>query len=209
MDTIFNTRWRLPGKQIILASQSPRRKEILALLGIEFDVINPAVENEQEFFKNAGVVQSIQRLATAKAETVSRHRPDSLVLGADTVVVVDNMILGKPGNADKAKEMLLLLSGKKHSVYTGVALVCGKDGFGISAACETSVYFREISEWEINDYCRGTEWQDKAGSYAIQGHAMAFIDKINGCYYNVVGLPVRKTIDCFTRYMLRKDQPHA
>lgn len=134
----------------------------------------------------------------------SRH-PEALVLGADTVVVLGKKILGKPKDKSDARAMIDMLSGKTHSVLTAVALVCKECGFCASAVSKTLVVFRTLPRQERDDYFREGDWQDKAGAYAIQGNAMSFVDRIEGCYYNVVGLPVRTTIDCFTEYASLKD----
>jgi septum formation protein len=205
MITIFTSVWRNPDRPVILASQSPRRRDILALMGFEFEVMAPSVENETMFFAGGAVRESLEALAAAKAQSVSAKEPAALVLGADTIVCVDKAILGKPADRADAKAMLRLLSGRIHSVYTSVALACGECGFSARATEETRVAFRGLSDRDIDDYLGREEYGDKAGAYAIQGRALVFIDRIEGCYYNVVGLPVQKTIGLFTAYTSRKD----
>ncbi len=201
--------WRNPDRRIILASQSPRRREILSALGFEFDVVRPSVENEADFFSGRQLDKELAALAVAKAQSVSVSRPDALVLGADTVVSIDGVALGKPTTKSDAATMLRRLSGRRHTVLTSVALVCGECGFAAGAIETTAVQFRSLAQWEIDEYLSRGEYCDKAGAYAIQGRAMAFIDRIDGCYYNVVGLPVRKTIDLFASYADRKGAPNV
>jgi septum formation protein len=204
--------WRNPDRQVILASQSPRRREILSALGIDFDVVLPSVESEAAFLDGHSLDKGLAALAAAKAQSVSLSRPDALVLGADTVVSIDGAIIGKPKNRTDAAAMLGCLSGRTHTVLTSVALVCGARGacsFSAGAVETTTVQFRSLAQWEIDEYLDCGEYRDKAGAYAIQGRAMAFVDRIDGCYYNVVGLPIRKTIDLFAAYADRKGAPNV
>jgi septum formation protein len=188
-------------------------------MGLRFEAIAPSIADEENFFRTGPLFASLRTLATAKARSVAKANPDALVLGADTVVVLGKKVLGKPKNSDDARAMIGWLSGKPHSVLTAVALVCEECGFETSAIAETHVVFRDIPPQEIDDYVAGNDWRDKAGAYAIQGDALVFVDKIEGCYYNVMGLPVRTTIDCFTEYaslkgaslkgLSRKDSMHG
>jgi septum formation protein len=196
--------WRNPDRRIILASQSPRRRDILKSLGFGFDVVAPSVENEASFFPGRSVDKALAELAAAKANSVSSSHPAALVLGADTIVSVDGVVIGKPKDPADASAMLGRLSGRKHLVLTSVALACEECNFSAGAVEVTTVFFRSLAQWEIEEYLGFDEYRDKAGAYAIQGKAMAFVDGIEGCYYNVVGLPVRKTIDLFTAYANRK-----
>lgn len=205
MTSIFTSVWRNPDRRIILASQSPRRRDILSLMGFVFEVIAPLVENEDAFLSGSALDVALQRLAGAKAQSVAAARPEALVLGADTIVSIDGAILGKPKTAGDAAVMLARLSGRMHAVLTSVALVCLECGFAASATEKTMVLFRSLAQGEIDDYLERGEYRDKAGAYAIQGRAMSFVDRIEGCYYNVVGLPVKKTIDLFSTYANRKD----
>jgi septum formation protein len=170
---------------LVLASQSPRRREILERAGIPF-VIRVAGVPEQEI---PGEIPSayVRRLAREKALAVPR-RPDEIVLGADTTVVADGLILAKPEDHDDAVRMLRLLSGREHDVLTGVCLVHAA-GMIEDEAC-TTVRFSHLSEAEIEAYVASGEPQDKAGAYAIQGLASKFISGIAGDYFNVVGLPI-------------------
>jgi septum formation protein len=193
--------WQQPGRPIILASQSPRRKQILEQMGFAFTAVSPAIGDEASFIDPSDLAMSLRNLALAKAAAVADRNTGSLVLGADTVVVKDAMVLGKPVDANDAAAMLSALSGAKHRVMTGVALVCREQSFLTTAVASTDVFFREISVAEIDDYLLCGEYRDKAGAYAIQGRAMIFINGINGCYYNVVGLPVRETISLFKNHI--------
>jgi septum formation protein len=195
------TAWRNPGRPVILASQSAQRKEILRLLGFTFEIRSPETIDEASFFKNDDLELSLRGLAIAKAKSVADGRPDSLVLGADTVVVKGSRVLGKPQNQDEARIMLASLAGSAHRVATSVALVCGEWGFARTGLAFTEVLFRNFALSEIDEYLDGDEYRDKAGAYAIQGKAMAFVEGIRGCYYNVVGLPVSETIRLFTEFI--------
>lgn len=198
-------RWQNPDRHIILASGSPRRKQILEQMGLIFETIVPESIDENKYLEKTDLCNSIKTLALIKAEQTAKKRPDALVIGADTVVVKNNTILGKPENCDDAKKMLRFLSNSKHQVITGVALRCeDKNYFGTAVSC-TDVYFRNITDTEIDYYLTKNEYKDKAGAYGIQGQAMIFIEKIVGCYYNVVGLPVAITINLFNDFIDRKE----
>ena len=171
---------------LVLASASPRRQELLRNGGIPFEV-QPAHIAEDPL-PGEGAKECAERLAREKALAVAGQRPQDCVLGADTVVVVDGQILGKPSDAADAARMLRLLSGREHQVITGVCLVV--DGRWSVASETTSVTMSEISEKEITDYVASGEPMDKAGGYAIQGIASRWIPRIEGDYSNVVGLPV-------------------
>lgn len=170
---------------LILASHSPRRREILAQAGIPF-VVQPADAREEQV-PGEDAASHVRRLARLKAEAV-RGGPGDLVLGADTVVAVDDEILGKPVNAAQATEMLRRLSGREHRVVTGICLIA--PSVTVVDAQTTQVRFVPLSEQEIAGYVASGEPMDKAGAYAIQGLASKFIDRLEGCYFNVVGLPV-------------------
>jgi septum formation protein len=173
---------------IVLASASPRRQELLRCAGIPFTV-QPAEISETPL---AGETprDCAERLAGEKAHAVFQSRPQQWVLGADTIVVVDDIILGKPGDADNAVRMLRMLSGRTHAVITGVCIV-GPVASNTKTASETTlVTFCELSDDEIRSYVATGEPMDKAGAYAIQGMASRWIPRIEGDYSNVVGLPV-------------------
>jgi len=174
-------------RNLILASSSPRRREILKNLGFEFEVI-PADINE-DFLEGEDFVSHAERLALSKAVKVSELRPEGKIIGADTVVVCDGRVLGKPADEVEAEEMLSLLSGKKHQVITALALVVPGESRIVKSEV-TDVFFYELSREEIRRYVATGEPMDKAGAYAIQGYASAFVRRIEGCFFNVVGLPV-------------------
>ncbi|HEX8142851.1 MAG TPA: Maf family protein [Pyrinomonadaceae bacterium] len=176
-------------ERLVLASASPRRAEILRAVRWPFEKL--AVDIDETRFPAEDAVSYVERLAREKAEAAARMRRGSLVLGADTVVVVEGEVLGKPRGEPDARRMLGLLSGRWHEVLTGVALVPGAEGARPHVAHEkTRVRFAQMSEAEINWYAATGEPQDKAGAYAIQGRAALFIEEISGDYWNVVGLPV-------------------
>lgn len=169
----------------MLASRSPRRAEILRQAGIPFTVRTAEIdETPREHEKPEDYVR---RLAEEKALAVDAA-PGEIILAADTTVVIDGEILGKPADAADARRMLALLSGRRHEVLTGVAL--RRDTQLVRDWAATEVWFAVMSEAEIADYVASGEPMDKAGAYAIQGLASKFIDKIEGCYFNVVGLPI-------------------
>ena len=186
---------------LILASSSPRRRELLTQAGFSFRVLSLPVKEDRHAGEDP--VLYTQRLARAKAEAVfhaessaqrvqSIHTADPLlVLGADTVVVCDDQVLGKPADPQEALRMLQLLSGRTHQVVTGICVVSTA---GTDVAVETtSVTLHTLSEQEIRDYISTGEPVDKAGAYAIQGRAGRWVPRINGCYFNVVGLPLALT----------------
>jgi septum formation protein len=182
---------------LILASASPRRHELLAQAGLKFTAV-PANLNE-DLLPDEAAAAYVQRLAEEKAQAVwNAHRSTDaldeplLVLGADTCVVCDGHILGKPTDTADARRMLELLSGRTHAVLTGLAVVTGRK---IVRDLEiTQVTFNCIDDAEIAQYIAGREPLDKAGAYAIQGYAARWIPRIEGCYFNVMGLPIARTI---------------
>ncbi len=171
---------------LILASASPRRSELLRNAGISF-VVEPGHVPEQPLLDEPPL-QYAQRLARDKARAVFARNPDNVVLGADTVVVTDEHLLEKPADAQDATRMLRLLSARAHQVITGVSLIA-RD-FERTEAEITEVRFSPLSDREIDDYVLTGEPMDKAGAYAIQGMASRWVERIDGCYFNVVGLPV-------------------
>jgi septum formation protein len=176
------------GYPLVLASGSPRRRELLAQAGFRFEVQVSSVTESRRPDEDA--IRYATRLAREKAEDVfARRAPGVVVLGADTVVVCDGEVMGKPADAADATRMLLRLSGRTHQVVTGVSVVWAQ-GSAETAAELTHVTMRTISPQEVSEYVAGGEPMDKAGAYAIQGHAGRWIPRINGCYFNVVGLPL-------------------
>jgi septum formation protein len=177
-------------EKLVLASKSVRRAQILAAVGWPFEQIAANVDESRLVSEDAATY--VERLAKAKAETVAKKVPAYLVLGADTVVVVDEEILGQPLNDQEARRMLKLLSGKWHDVLTGVALMrASQPSRALVAHQTTRVRFCEMRAEEIDWYVSTGEPRDKAGAYAIQGKGGVFIEEIQGDYFNVVGLPVR------------------
>lgn len=173
---------------IILASASPRRKELLTLAGVDFTV--KVADVEEIIPENASPDEVVMSLALQKAQAVSKDNADCIVIGSDTVVALDGEILGKPKDEENAREMLIALSGRSHTVYTGVAIIHGEK---TKSFCEaTEVVFNELSQEEILNYIATKEPMDKAGAYGIQGKGCVLVEKIVGDYFNVVGLPVSR-----------------
>jgi septum formation protein len=171
---------------LVLASASPRRQDLLREAGIPFEVLPAHIVEDP--LPGEGAKQCAERLAREKAIKVASQRPNDVILGADTVVVVEGDMLGKPADGADAARMLRLLSGRTHQVITGVCLVVS--GRAAVDSETTSVVMSEISEKEIAEYIASGEPMDKAGAYAIQGGASRWIPRIDGDYSNVVGLPV-------------------
>lgn len=178
--------------EIILASASPRRKELMEVLGLPFSVrVSDADETTDENLPPYFIVERLSLLKAADvAAKVSAEGKDALVIGADTIVVLDGAILTKPKDEEDAKRMLAALSGKWHSVLSGVTVMDTKTAKSETFYVETKVHFVELTQEEIDGYVKTKEPLDKAGSYGIQGKGGMFIDKIEGDYFNVVGLPV-------------------
>lgn len=179
------------GPRLLLASQSARRVELLRLVGAQFEVCSTNVDEEAAPGERAE--PHVLRLAEAKARAGLAEAPAEkglVALGADTVVMIDRTILGKPRDSDDARRMLRLLSGRVHEVWTGVALVHSADGRGVSEAARSLVKFTPLEEHVIERYVATGEPMDKAGAYAVQGCAALFVEAIEGSYSNVVGLPL-------------------
>ncbi len=174
--------------RLLLASASPRRADLLRAAGFDFDTL--AVDVDERVRDGETPVACVQRLASAKsaAGLVAVRGVDVIVLGADTIVSVDGAILGKPLDDDDARRMMSLLSGRRHEVLTGVSLRCG--GREVARVTTTAVFFARLSTADIGWYVQSGEGRDKAGAYAVQGLASRFVERIEGSYSNVVGLPV-------------------
>lgn len=170
---------------LVLASRSPRRQEILRQAGIAFTV--RAAEVDETPLAGEKPDEYVLRLAEAKA-LAAPHQAGEIVLGADTTVVIDGEILGKPADDGDARRMLRLLAGRRHEVLTGICL--SRDRYLLRDCASTAVWFAPLSEPEIDGYVATGEPMDKAGAYAIQGLASKFVTRIEGCYFNVMGLPV-------------------
>jgi septum formation protein len=181
------------GKKLVLASASPRRKELLEQIGVDFDVL--PVDMDESMLPGEAVLEHVQRLATAKArlgyERAATQPNNLAVLAADTVVEVDGEVLGKPQNSRQAAAFLARLSGKKHKVHTAVAVVTGEHE--LNALSSSEVEFAELTQSQINAYIETGEPVDKAGAYAIQGLAACFVVRLHGSYSGVMGLPIYET----------------
>jgi septum formation protein len=179
--------------KLILASSSPRRAEILANAGLPFSVLSSAVDESP--YPDEAPAALVQRLANAKADAATAGaKAPAIIIAADTIVVLDDKILGKPGCIEDARHMLRQLSGRTHSVLTGVALIRLPDGERRQFTEATLVHFRPIEDEELSAYLATEEPYDKAGAYAIQGQAGRYIPRIEGCYFNVVGLPLARVL---------------
>lgn len=176
--------------RLILASQSPRREALLRQAGLEFE-ISPS-DVEERLSETLSPAEAAETLALEKARWVAARLSEGLVIGADTVVVVGRQILGKPAGAEDARAMLGLLSGREHEVITGIAVVDAGSGRSRSDSVTTAVSFAPLSQEIIDRYVATGEPLDKAGAYAIQGFGALLIEGIQGCYNNVVGLPLRR-----------------
>jgi septum formation protein len=172
--------------KLLLASASPRRAELLRNAGIAFTAQAARIPERRR--RGESPNKYAERLAREKARAIRARKPRSLVLGADTIVVVRGRVLGKPRDRRDARRMLRLLSGRSHQVTTAVCLAA--PGFEDTRSETTRVFLRKLSEKEIRDYVASGEPMDKAGAYAVQGSASRFVSRIEGCYFNVVGLPV-------------------
>jgi len=177
-------------RKYVLASASPRRKELLGFLIPEYEI---KISEIEENLNIADPPHLVMRLSFDKANDIAGGLSGGeVVIGADTIVVIENEILGKPAGRDEAAEMLRALSGKTHLVYTGVTVIDTQSGKTLTEYEKTAVTFDSLSDEEIADYVRTEEPLDKAGAYGIQGYGARFIKKIDGCYFNVVGLPLNR-----------------
>lgn len=178
---------------IILASGSPRRREILANTNAKFDVLTSDVD--ERIFKFEEPTQLVLRLAFEKCMDIAINNPESLVIGADTIVALDNEILGKPKNEDEAFDMLSKLSNREHQVITGMSIVNIENNKKIVDYTISNVKFKNLTDQDIRDYISTGECLDKAGSYGIQGYGALLVKEIQGDYFNIVGLPISKLSD--------------
>ena len=191
-----------PIPRIVLASNSPRRKQLLALGGWDFQVVSASVD--ESFREGEKPAVYVSRLAEAKARAAVGASRDEVIVAADTTVVVDDMIFGKPADADQAVWMLQYLRGRTHQVYTGLAVLRNADGAWLSDFCSTDVSMRTYSDEEILAYVSSGDPMDKAGAYAIQHRGFHPARPVQGCYANVVGLPL-----CNLLRTLKKVDIHA
>lgn len=184
-------------KKIILASGSPRRKELVALLPWSFEIITKEVDECLQ--DDLSMEENVQALALKKALAVGVAYNEQWVVGADTMVCLDGKLLGKPSDERQAYYMLSQLSGKVHQVLTGVAIVCEAKGIRKTFVETTDVKMQKLSDEEIMDYIATKEPMDKAGSYAVQGLGSKFIERIEGDYFNVVGLPIHRLYEMLNK----------
>ncbi len=183
--------------RLILASASPRRRELLRIVGVPFRVIPAGVEETPG--PSEAPKRFVRRAARDKGEEIARRHPGDFVLSADTIVVVDGAILGKPGDRREAFRMLSRLAGRAHAVHTAVCLLRASDGYREEACETTSVVFRPLTAAEIAAYLRTGEADDKAGAYAAQGQGTLLIERIAGSFSNVVGLPMTSVLPMLLR----------
>ncbi|MEG2787724.1 MAG: Maf family protein [Romboutsia sp.] len=183
---------------IILASASPRRKEILGNTNVKFDVIKSEID--EVILKDEAPSQAVMRLAFEKCINIASNNKNSLVIAADTIVVLDNTILGKPKDKEEAINMIKQLSGRVHQVITGVSLVSLDVNKKIIDYVVSNVKFKELSHEDIMDYIQTNESLDKAGAYGIQGYGAMLVEEIQGDYFNIVGLPISKLSDLLKKH---------
>ncbi|MCG3153792.1 MAG: Septum formation protein Maf [bacterium] len=181
----------MPNKPIILASSSPRRAELLRKIGLQFEV-HPSHVDEEDGVYHLPPAEMVAELARRKALAVAKHYDAALVIGADTTVVLDNAVLGKPATPEEACAMLARLAGHTHQVYTGFAIVDQPTGRLAQGIERTEVTFRALQREEIAAYVASGEPMDKAGAYGIQDFSAVFVERISGCFYNVVGFPLTR-----------------
>ena len=179
--------------KIILASASPRRREILKNTKLKFEVQKSDIE--EVFLENESPESMVVRLAYEKAFDVAENNRDKLVIGADTIVVLGDEVLGKPKDEEEAFDMIQKLSNKTHRVITGISLIHLKKGIVVNDYQISYVTFKDLSEDSIKDYINTKESLDKAGGYGIQGYGALLVDSIQGDYFNIVGLPISKLSD--------------
>jgi septum formation protein len=185
------------GNRLVLASKSPRRYELLKQVGLEFDVIPSRIE--EDFVKGESPRKHVLRLAETKALDVGNRHPDRWVIAADTIVHVDDSILGKPKSREEARKMLRCLSGKEHRVLTGFSVHHLEKRRGDREGVQTAVKVKKLTQAEMEWYVETGEPFDKAGGYAIQGIGSFMIESIKGSYTNVVGLPICELIQMLGR----------
>lgn len=182
---------------LILASASPRRREMLQSAGLKFKII-PAHVNE-DYLRGESPSKHVRRLSRDKAMAIARQHQHSWVLGADTIVVIDGMILGKPQNKTQARNMLKKLSGREHAVFTGFSIIHSGKAICRTNVVQSAVWFKAIRREEMNWYINCSEPYDKAGGYAVQGKGACFIKSIRGSYTNVIGLPLCEVLEEFNK----------
>ncbi|SFE24166.1 septum formation protein [Paenibacillus catalpae] len=209
VERLSKNEWANTISQLVLASSSPRRKELVASLGLSLPVYILSSDVDESVPSDWAPVHIVEQLALRKAHATAailRERQEeqqSLVIGADTIVVVDGRVLGKPIDRDEALSMLRCLQGREHEVYTGVACVVAQSGTETVAHRMTKVYMKPMTDEALKRYVATGEPDDKAGAYGIQGLGATLVEKIDGCYFNVVGLPVSLLSDMLAQYEIQ------
>ncbi len=188
-------------KRIVLASTSPRRQELLEKLGLEFEVV-PA-EYTEHIFPGLEPHELVRLISLGKTKSVAGKYNDALVIAADTLCFFGGEIIGKPESAEAARRILRKLSGKWHSVITGFSIIDTATGISLSRSVETRVLMKKLAPSVINDYVKTGEPLDKAGGYAIQGLGAALVERIEGDYYNVIGLPLKAVADALLEFGIK------
>lgn len=183
---------------IILASASPRRKEILENANVKFKVMASSIE--ELILDGESPCQMVMRLAFEKGMDIASRQKSDLIISADTIVVLDNTVLGKPKDEIEARKMITSLSGKTHQVITGISLINLDNNKKIIDYVISNVKFKNLSEDDINDYIRTKESLDKAGAYGIQGYGALLVEGIQGDYFNIVGLPISRLSDLLKKH---------
>ena len=189
----------LDGKKLILASASPRRENLLKMIGFDFERVDSQIDEQSEVYTIPEV--HVLELAQKKAFKVAEKINSGLIIGADTIVVLNNIILGKPKDAKQAKEILKQLSDRTHTVYTGFTIVEKPSGGMVSEFEKALVSFRKLEDEEIIRYVQSGSPFDKAGGYGIQDQGALFVEKIDGCFYNVMGLPLTKLYQALGKFI--------
>ena len=181
-----------------MASASPRRKEILENASVKFEVMASCIE--ELTLDGESPCQMVMRLAFEKGMDIASRQKSDLIISADTIVVIDNTVLGKPENEIEARKMITSLSGRTHQVITGISLINLDNNKKIIDYVISNVKFKNLSEEDINDYIRTKESLDKAGAYGIQGYGALLVDEIQGDYFNIVGLPISRLSDLLKKH---------
>lgn len=188
-------------KKIILASQSPRRKQLLEQVGLQFEV--EASQVEESFLDSDSPEETVCRLSRVKAEDVASRNPNSVIIGADTVAIFEDQIIGKPKGTKSARELLTKMSGKTHEIVTGFTVIDSDTGKSVTESVISRVRFRDLGEDEIDRYVESGEPLDKAGAYGIQEKGAVLVDHIDGDYSNIVGLPLTALSETLKQFNVR------
>ena len=191
---------------IILASASPRRKQLLAEAGYKFTVVRPEIDESAFPVEGIEACEYAERLALAKAKNVAEKYPDSLVIGADTVVDFQDQIIGKPADAKEAEQITKKLFSRPHKVITGIAIVRLSNGIELSESDTTTIYPKRLTSEQIDEHIKSETWRDKAGAYAIKENGDEFIERIQGSLTNVMGLPM-ELLERLLKRFIKKETP--